>query len=601
MQENLNLITHLLSSSKTVVILLLLTTVMIVAVLLIIRKKYLDLDGSDKKTINMLTDVKRSCNIQYLKAVQSLASFHEDKQNDLSPFLSSAELADAITKPEVFLHQVSTVFLTHKEISRVSIKLFRLRDKLKFRQEALKEFSVLYASNIKTSENIYQENLYELSKMHDELSKYMSNKSFDQNNASEWYACYFTIFGEWFRNGGNKDLTVTHDQIVLKIITLNKLYRYIPFVIQTTECALRCDIAFQNIKTLNKSLKEKIQSFAFYHRLAYRIISLVLNRANPKAVNQHQENLSWSARIAVIKDSVIKELKSRAILYTSLAVGLLITGLLFIAWPTHEKRTPVPSPIVKPGPDIKTDSLPEIKKDTAIAVKDSIISALVKDKTNFEVLYDKKPHPVPFVYGIDISRYQGNLKHELNRLNTLHFLICKATEGLYKVDPEFASNWQFIKEKGFVRGAYHFYHDKDNPIAQADHFLNTIKGMTNEDIPPVIDVEESSLKGLTNIRSFNHTLLVLLRHIAEKTKRKPIIYTDLHFANKYMVNDSLSNYPLWLAEYSKRTRPIIPRIWKKKGYIIWQKNDSYKINSGKADFDIFNGDGHSLIDFIKKN
>ena len=598
MQENLNFINPIITSAKAGIILLLFTSI-IIAVLLLIRKRWVIQNGNSKNMTNMLIDIKRSCNIQYLKAKQSLANLNDEKQNDLSPFLSSTALTDTINKPEIFFHHLSTGFFNKKELFKISNKLFRLRDKIHFQHETLKELSALYADNFRTTENIYQENLYELSKMHDELSKYMNTKSFNQNNASEWYSCYFTIFGEWFRNGGNKDVAVTHNQIVLKIITLNKLYRYIPFVIQTTESALRCDIAFNNILALNKSLKVNIESFAFYHRLTYKIINLVLNKINPKAADHYQDNLSFGSKKTIFIENISNKTKSKPLLYISLAVFILLTGLYFTG-PKQEKET-LTATTVHHLPNNKTDRQHAIKKDSVLVDNDSILKQVDKRKTNFEVLYDTKPHPVPFVYGIDISRYQGNLKYELNRLNTLHFLICKATEGLYKVDPEFADNWKFIKEKGFVRGAYHFYHDKDNPVAQADHFLTTIKGMSNEDIPPVIDVEESSLKGITNIRTFNHTLLVLLRHIAEKTKRKPIIYTNLQFANKYMVNDSLSNYPLWLAEYSKRMKPIIPRIWRKKGYIIWQKNDSYKINSGKTDFDIFNGDGHSLIDFIKKN
>jgi GH25 family lysozyme M1 (1,4-beta-N-acetylmuramidase) len=78
---------------------------------------------------------------------------------------------------------------------------------------------------------------------------------------------------------------------------------------------------------------------------------------------------------------------------------------------------------------------------------------------------------VTTICGLDISKYQGNLLKELNQLDTMHFVICKATQGTTLVDVEFNYNWQRLQQLKLVRGAYHFFMAKDDPVQQARHFL----------------------------------------------------------------------------------------------------------------------------------
>lgn len=68
-----------------------------------------------------------------------------------------------------------------------------------------------------------------------------------------------------------------------------------------------------------------------------------------------------------------------------------------------------------------------------------------------------------------------------------------------------------------------------------------------------------------------------------------MIYTNTGFADQYLMNNVFSKYPLWLAAYSNTKNPQLPFVWKKKGYKIWQKQDSYFIDSHVYDFDVFYG------------
>ena len=86
------------------------------------------------------------------------------------------------------------------------------------------------------------------------------------------------------------------------------------------------------------------------------------------------------------------------------------------------------------------------------------------------------------VYGIDISKYQGDEVDLLNKKkDSLSFIICKATEGITYTDPKFHQNWQLISAKKFIKGAYHFYRCQDDPIKQAAHYLNTIQTFNNSE------------------------------------------------------------------------------------------------------------------------
>jgi lysozyme len=214
---------------------------------------------------------------------------------------------------------------------------------------------------------------------------------------------------------------------------------------------------------------------------------------------------------------------------------------------------------------------------------------------------EKKKTP-SFVYGIDISMFQSN---EINTLTKqeggLQFIICKATEGVTYTDPKFLYNWKTIKEKSFVRGAYHFYRSEDNPLHQAASFLNAIATIDPTDLPPIIDFEEAGIDASQSVSEIQSNLKVFINEIEKKLKRTPIIYTDVIIGNKYLNDASFAKYSLWIASYDGKETPDIPNTWKEKGWTVWQKSDRYKIDGTTDDFDVFNGSLQELKRFIKNS
>jgi len=198
-------------------------------------------------------------------------------------------------------------------------------------------------------------------------------------------------------------------------------------------------------------------------------------------------------------------------------------------------------------------------------------------------------------YGMDISHFQGDLIEKISSTDSISFVICKATQGDYFIDPDFHTNWAEIKERGRVRGTYHFYMCADNPIQQADHFAAVVEKIEDTDIAPVLDIEQGSMTASVSGAQMEKDILVFLKAVEQKLNRKPILYTDYAFAQEYLTNPVFATYELWLADYTNAKSPLIPDTWKAKGYKIWQRSASYDTESETADLDLYTGSLSNLV------
>jgi len=194
-------------------------------------------------------------------------------------------------------------------------------------------------------------------------------------------------------------------------------------------------------------------------------------------------------------------------------------------------------------------------------------------------------------YGIDISHWNGHVLTDLSKKDSLTFVICKATQGIDFVNTDYKTNRSFIKESGWIGGAYHFYDFGQDPVRQADHFIAVVGELGQKSMSPILDIEQASLPKdqSISVARLHVDLLIFLDALEAHYGRTPIVYTDLNFANVYLANPLFARYPLWLAEYSKSVEPQVPKTWVGKGYLIWQKTDHYSIDSHWTDFDVFTG------------
>ncbi len=173
--------------------------------------------------------------------------------------------------------------------------------------------------------------------------------------------------------------------------------------------------------------------------------------------------------------------------------------------------------------------------------------------------------------GIDVSHYQAVVDWPTVAANGELFAYCKATEATAARDQYFADNWSGIKAAGLLRGAYHFFHPDRDPAAQAQFFLDTLTQANGSatlapgDLPATLDLEITGGQSSATILA---GAALWLQTVATATGRQPLLYTFTSFWKNTLGNpNSLSDYPLWIAQYSSAP-PAVIGGW--PTYTIWQ-------------------------------
>lgn len=98
-------------------------------------------------------------------------------------------------------------------------------------------------------------------------------------------------------------------------------------------------------------------------------------------------------------------------------------------------------------------------------------------------------HPV--CHGIDVSHH-NNITSQVppdafKVLDSLEFIIAKATQGGGFVDGKYKKHREFSRKKGWKFGAYHFLTREHAVVSQFENFKNTVG--RDIDIIPCLDIE----------------------------------------------------------------------------------------------------------------
>ncbi len=192
------------------------------------------------------------------------------------------------------------------------------------------------------------------------------------------------------------------------------------------------------------------------------------------------------------------------------------------------------------------------------------------------------------VFGFDISHHQR--KEDIfwdslsigNRSIPLQFVLLRATMGNRNADKHFKDFWELSKKNKLIRGAYHFYRADEDPVIQANNFLENVK-LESGDLPPVLDIEK--IPKLKTDEKLKEDLKVWLTIVEKAYGKKPILYTYYYFYKDFLAED-FKDYPLWLANYNDVPSPNPEDNWD-----FWQFSENgivYGINT-KVDINIYNG------------
>jgi lysozyme len=199
------------------------------------------------------------------------------------------------------------------------------------------------------------------------------------------------------------------------------------------------------------------------------------------------------------------------------------------------------------------------------------------------------------VEGIDVAFPQGAYNWEQWR-SKIGFGMCKVTEGLTITDPRFVHNWNAMWElnRTMPRFGYHFFHASDDPVAQAERLVATVKphGLLPGD-NLVLDLEPTSSNGRNDnvapatVAERARTFLGHVNGLAPE--HRVLVYTNPSFAGTGACA-GLNPWFLWIADYGV-SAPAVPRPWSR--WTFWQYTDT------PVDTDRFDGTQAELLAFTR--
>jgi lysozyme len=197
--------------------------------------------------------------------------------------------------------------------------------------------------------------------------------------------------------------------------------------------------------------------------------------------------------------------------------------------------------------------------------------------------------------GIDVSVYQGNIDWAKVKADGVEFAWIRVSDGLPPIDTKFHQNWTGARAAGVLRGAYQFFRENEDPIAQADLLLDTMGPLEPDDLPPAIDIESVDGSNPTELVS---NVGKWLHRVEDATGRKPILYTGRPFWDTNAGGSmAYAAYGLWIPNWGVSC-PSISNAW--SSWVVWQYSATGSVSgiSGNVDRDRFNGDRAALLDWI---
>lgn len=221
--------------------------------------------------------------------------------------------------------------------------------------------------------------------------------------------------------------------------------------------------------------------------------------------------------------------------------------------------------------------------------------------------------PTDKTLGIDTSHWNGYFDFTKAKSKGVKFVIQKICDVNYSgtamfYDVKAEENYINAKGNGLIFGGYAWLNPFFDVNAQAQFYINWYKSH-DVDFPPVLDFEDTHF---TNANDYIAKAQQWLSIVSQATGRTPIIYTAEWFMSKFNRANTawMGQYPLWVAHYTSRSYPTIPREW--SAYKIWQYSDRgtypyYEAVTGRGkewgstsyslDMNWFNGTYDELLEY----
>lgn len=159
--------------------------------------------------------------------------------------------------------------------------------------------------------------------------------------------------------------------------------------------------------------------------------------------------------------------------------------------------------------------------------------------------------------GIDVSQWQGSISYRQVKNAGIKIVYIKAGEGDRFVDPYFERNYTQARRAGLNVGLYHYVTARTVSDARRQaHFFASLVNEKRVQCRPAMDFEQ--VGGLTK-KEVNRIAKVYMRQLHRLTGYRPVVYSNAYDTHT-LWDASLSRYPLWIADYGRKS-PYTTGAW----------------------------------------
>ncbi|MFE5774874.1 MULTISPECIES: GH25 family lysozyme [Brachybacterium] len=201
--------------------------------------------------------------------------------------------------------------------------------------------------------------------------------------------------------------------------------------------------------------------------------------------------------------------------------------------------------------------------------------------------------------GQDVSTYQGSVDWKAQMSKGSRYAFIKATEGNTWHSSTFSQQYSSATKAGIIRGAYHFARpDSGGPEKQVDAFLNGGGGWSADGrtLPGMLDLESVSGVpanfGLSQ-KEMQTWISGFISAYRSAVGRRPMIYTNANWWDKYVGDFAPAHTPMQIAYYSSKKPTNLPGRW--WDWDMWQFSDSAPF---AGDSSVFQGSESAFTSFV---
>ncbi len=159
--------------------------------------------------------------------------------------------------------------------------------------------------------------------------------------------------------------------------------------------------------------------------------------------------------------------------------------------------------------------------------------------------YALEPSSEEIYNGIDVSEWQGEIDFEAVKQSGIEVVYIKSSESRW-VDPYFESNYEKATAANLKVGVYHYVTARtvEEARLEAAFFVSVLEDKAI-DCRLVMDFESF---GDLSVAEINEIGLVFLQTVESLSGKEVVVYSDTSDAINVW-DESIANYPLWVAEY----------------------------------------------------